>query len=113
MNIHTESFNEVEVWVQIWNLPGHCLSKEVGTKLGKLFSQINDIMIPEFGSSKGRYIRILATLNLDKALLRGTNIRLNDEVHWADFKYEQIAAFCYYCGKIGHSDKLLTSELLS
>lgn len=93
MNIHTESFNEVEVWVQIWNLPG-------------LFSQVSDIMIPEYGGTKGRYIRILPTVNLDKALIRGTNIRLNDEVYWADFKYEQIAAFCYYCGKIGHSDRL-------
>lgn len=87
-------------------MPEHWLSKEVGAKIGKLFSQVSDIMIPEFESSKGRYIRILATLNLDKALLRGTNIRLNDEVHWADFKYEQIAVFCYYCGKIGHLDRL-------
>lgn len=82
------------------------MSKEVGLKIGKLFSPISEVFIPESGSSKGRCIKLLATLNLDRPLLRGTNIKLNNVACWVDFKYEQLASFCYYCGRIGHSDRL-------
>lgn len=61
-------------------------------------------MIPEFGSSRKRQIKILVTINLDKPLLRGTNLKLNNVVCWVDFKHEQLAAFCYYYGRVGHSD---------
>lgn len=81
------------------------MSKEVGSKIGKLFSQVSDIVIPDSGSRQGRHIKILATINLDKALLRGANIRLNEVICWVDFKYEQLASFCYYCGKVGHLDR--------
>lgn len=82
------------------------MSKEVCIKVGKLFSHVSEVLIPEFGSSRGRPLKILATVNLDKPLLRGVNIKLNDVVCWVDFKYEQLAAFCYYCDKVGHSDRL-------
>lgn len=62
--------------------------------------------IPEFGSSRGIPIKILAIVNLDKPLLREINIKLNDEVCWVDFKYKQLADFCYYGGRIGYSDKI-------
>lgn len=80
--------------------------KKLSLKIGKLFSPISEVVIPEYGSSRGRYIKILAVLNLDRPLLRGTNIKLNNVACWVDFKYKQLATFCYYCGRIGHSDRL-------
>lgn len=71
------------------------MSKDVGLKIGQLFSPISDVVIPEYGSSRGRQIKILATINLEKPLLRGTTIKLDQKVCWVDFKYEQLAIFCY------------------
>lgn len=104
MNIQKELFNAVDIWVHIENVPTHWMLKEVGCKIGKLFNQVNDVLILEFGSSRGIPIKILANVNLDKPLLRGTSIKLNGEMCWVDFKYEQLATFCYYCGRIGHSN---------
>lgn len=106
MNLATESFNFVQTWIQIWNVPPHWMSKEVGLKVRKLFSSVSEVVIPEFGSSRGRYIKILAIVNLNKPLSRGTNIKLNNVACWVNFKCEQLATFCYYCGRIGHSDRL-------
>ncbi|KAK6133116.1 hypothetical protein DH2020_033155 [Rehmannia glutinosa] len=100
-----EAFNSVEIWVQIWNLPFHWVSMETGRKIGNKFPRILDVDIPDAGTTKGRYIRILAEINLQKPLLRGTNIKLNSETHWLDFKYENMQNFCFYCGLIGHLEK--------
>lgn len=43
---------------------------------------------------------------MDKYLLRGTKIKLGDELRWVDFKYEQLPLFCFYCGRLGHSERL-------
>lgn len=79
------------------------MAKEVGVKIGKLFSQVCDVMIPEFG---GRLIKILAIVNLDKPLLRVATMKLNGVICWVDFKYEKLADVCYYCEQVGHLDKM-------
>lgn len=63
---------------------------EVALKVGKLFSQVTEAMIPEFGSSRRRQIKILATINLDKPLLRGTNLKLNNVVCWVDLSMSNL-----------------------
>ncbi|KAK6136615.1 hypothetical protein DH2020_029648 [Rehmannia glutinosa] len=100
-----ESINTVELWVQIWNLPFHWISLDTGRKIGKKFSFVSDVNIPDAGNIKGMHIRILADINLDKPLLRGTNIKLGEETHWLDFRYENLQGFCFYCGLVGHSEK--------
>lgn len=64
------------------------MSKEVGAKIGKLFLKVSEVLIPEAGNRRGRYIKVLVTVNLEKLLLRGANIKLNNVVCWVDFKYE-------------------------
>lgn len=110
MNVHNEPFNSVQIWVQIWNVPLKWMSKEVGAKIGKLFSKVCEVLIPETGSSRGICIKLLATVNLEKSLLRGANIKLGSEVCWVDFKYEQIAAFYFYYRWVGHSERLCASR---
>lgn len=86
------------------------MTKEVGFKIGQLFPQIRDVIILDLGSIRGRPIKILTSVNLDKSLLRGANIRLNEVTCWVDFKYEQLANFCYYCRQIGHSERLFNTK---
>lgn len=86
------------------------MSEDVGAKIGKFFLKVNEVLIPEASNRRGRYIKVLVIVNLEKPLLREANIKLNIVVCWVDFKYEQIATFCYYCGRVGHSDRLCSSQ---
>lgn len=53
----------------------------------------------------------MVELKLDVLLLRGTTLKLNQEAHWVDFKYEQLPSFCFYCGLIGHQERLCDTKL--
>lgn len=63
------------------------------------------MVIPENGSKDGRMLRLLADIDLEKPLLRGSKINLDEKTIWVDFKYENIPTFCFYCGKLGHLKK--------
>ncbi|KAK6160117.1 hypothetical protein DH2020_003498 [Rehmannia glutinosa] len=101
----TDQLNSVELWVQVWNLPYFWIGVETGRKIGKKFDNILDVLVPETGSSKGMFIKILVVVNLDKPLLRGAFITLNSEKVWVDFRYENLQSFCFYCGMVGHLER--------
>lgn len=105
-----ESFNRIHLWVHVWNLPNHWISKDTGLKFKHLFSNVVHVIIPESGSKKGRYLKLLAEINLEIPLLSGTKIKCNDEEVWVDFQYENLAMFCFYCGKVGHSERMCSTR---
>lgn len=47
------------------------MSKDAGFKLGKLFSNVKDVIIPPVGGKEGRHMKILVELDLCKRLLWG------------------------------------------
>lgn len=56
-------------------------------------------------------MKLLVEIDLNKALLRGSKIKLDDEMIWVDFKYEQLPRFYFYCGKLGHQEKLCETKV--
>lgn len=64
-----------------------------------------DVIIPESGSKKGRHLKLLAEINLDRLLLRGTKIKCNEQEVWVDFQYKKLALFCFYYRRVGHSER--------
>lgn len=73
--------------------------------MGKLFYHCLNVIYPEHGSKKGKLLKLLVEVEFDKPLLRGTKIKLGEEVLWVDFAYEMMPTFCLYCGMIGHTEK--------
>lgn len=63
------------MWVQIRRVPNNWSSRKVGWKLSKL----SNVIIPENGSKNGRMLKLLVEVELDKPLLRGTKIELENE----------------------------------
>ncbi|KAK6139531.1 hypothetical protein DH2020_026731 [Rehmannia glutinosa] len=106
LNGDSECFNLVDLWVQIWNIPHNWLCAEVGLKIGKSFHRVKDVLIPESGGIRGRYLKILASVELCKPLLRCAIIQLGNKEVRVDFKYEKLLSDCFYCGKVGHLDKM-------
>ena len=100
-----EAFNLAPLWVQIWNLPVHWISKEIGRKIGKVFDEVRDAIVPQVGGKEGRHLKILVTADISQPLLRGTTVKMNGTTKWLAFKYERCPDFCYKCGLIGHSER--------
>ncbi|CAA0832273.1 Unknown protein [Striga hermonthica] len=104
-SINWQDEAKINLWIQIHGLPLHWISEDTGLKIGKLFEQVSDVYVPDFGSISGRWIKILALIDLNEPLLHGAKINLGDDMVWVDFRYENLQTFCYYCGVIGHGDR--------
>lgn len=99
------AFVTAPLWVQFWNLPVHWLSKEVGRKIGAVFKDVKDVVIPQGGGKDGRHLKVLVRVDLSKPLLRGTLVQAAGTLKWVAFKYERCPDFCYKCGIVGHGDR--------
>ncbi|CAA0808754.1 Unknown protein [Striga hermonthica] len=109
-HINWQNEAKVDLWVQIHGLPLHWISVDTGLKIGKIFDDVKDVYVPDSGSITGRWIIILAQINLNEPLLRGTKIKLGDELICVDFRYKNLQSFCYYCGIVGHGERDCTQK---
>lgn len=65
----------------------------------------------ENGSKKGRILKLLVEIELKNPLMRGTNVKLDEEMAWVDLSYEQLPAYCFYCGRIGHQERSCSRKI--
>ncbi|KAK6775507.1 hypothetical protein RDI58_026508 [Solanum bulbocastanum] len=72
-------FDICNMWVQVWNIPLHWISKDVGCKIGNALGGTCDVVIPENGSKEGQYMRLKVMMNITKPLPRGKLIKLGLE----------------------------------
>ncbi|XP_027103144.1 uncharacterized protein [Coffea arabica] len=99
------AFDLAPFWVQVWNLPVHWISKEVGRKIGAIFQEVKDVLVPQVGGKEGRHLKLLVVLDTSLPLLRGTTVKVNGALKWLNFRYERCPDFCYKCGMVGHGEK--------
>lgn len=50
-------------------------------------------------------LKLLVEVDLSKPLLRGTKLKLEQELVWVDFRYEILPTFCFCCEVVGHQEK--------
>lgn len=81
------------------------MSKEIGFKFKNVFGNAVDVVIPESESKKGIHFKILAEIDLNRPLMRGTKLKYSEHEVRVDFKYENLALFCFYCGRVGYSER--------
>lgn len=104
---HDETlFNTSPMWVQAWEIPPQWLTSATVWKIGRVFSQVLNVIIPETGSKDGRLAKMLVEVDLSKPLIRGTSIKYEGDKRWILFKYELLPLFCFYCGHVGHAERL-------
>lgn len=106
-----KAFLSTQIWVQAWNIPAQWLSSETVWKIGTLFNQCSNVIISENGSKEGRYAKLLVEIDLTKPLIRGSKLRCNGEMQWIMFRYENLPFYCFYCGMIGHGERLCDKKM--
>ncbi|KAL3530648.1 hypothetical protein ACH5RR_009970 [Cinchona calisaya] len=98
-------FNFSPIWIQVWDLPLHWLSKEVRSIIGGTAGEVLEVLLSESWGKKGKHLKVLVSVDITKPLMRGTIVKLNNKAIWARFVYERSPDFCYKYGLIGHSDR--------
>ncbi|XP_074352060.1 uncharacterized protein At4g02000-like [Apium graveolens] len=102
----TVKLQEVDMWVQVYDIPRGFLSESVLRSVG---SSVGKYVKPDPATFEGMwkpYVRVRVSINVEKPLKRRLKIkREGDNWSWLNFKYERLGIFCFVCGIIGHSER--------
>ncbi|XP_019158922.1 PREDICTED: uncharacterized protein LOC109155737 [Ipomoea nil] len=94
--------NTVNLWVQVFDLPIGYRTERVGDFMG-VYLRIDD---RNFERPWATFYRVRVRHDVAKPLKRRMKMILRDGTWaWINFKYERLHMFCYFCGKMGHTDK--------
>ncbi|KAH7836856.1 hypothetical protein Vadar_006514 [Vaccinium darrowii] len=100
-------FSYSPFWIQLRALPLECMSVEVGRKIMQGFGEIQEMVIAQLNSNQGRCIRVKILIDITKPLPRGKKAKMaGGESFWVAFRYEKLPTLCYYCGVVGHEEKM-------
>lgn len=99
-------FRFVSFWIQIHNLPVHCMTSEVRDSIGSSVGSLLNTTESEEDGNRGSYLRVRVRVDITKPLSRVRKIWLEGKViGWAALKYERLPNFCYWCGLVSHDDR--------
>lgn len=86
------------------------MSVKTGRKIGGLIGDVRAVMLMDTGGKEGRHMKIQVDIDIIRPLQRGTMLKYKMKECWVDFKYKQLPIFCFYCGQIGHNEKLCAKK---
>ena len=93
-------------WIQIFNLPLNCRTKEIGRVIGAKLGKVIEVDVPDFGVHWGTCLRVKVRIDANKRLVKGKKITVEGgECRWVNFKYKRLPNFCYQCGLLNHTLK--------
>ena len=112
MRIKEEDFSHVPIWVQLWGMPEHYKTVELGWKIREKIGGVDEVALFIVKGKESRIIKVKVKLDVTKVLRDRVKIAgLNKKVIEIMLKYERLGCFCHYCGHIGHETRSCT-ELL-
>ena len=104
-DIKKQDFSHVSFWVQIYDVPIMCMSKEMAAELGKVIGKEDEVETDAVGECFGQFLRFRIFIDIIKSLKK--IIELEQEEEDADdvpmrVMYERLSNFYFCCGQIGH-----------
>uniref|UniRef100_A0A803NE16 CCHC-type domain-containing protein n=1 Tax=Chenopodium quinoa TaxID=63459 RepID=A0A803NE16_CHEQI len=99
------SFDACPFWIRLLDVPFGMRSSRVAHEIGNCIGECIDVDESD-PLCWDEFMRVKVMVNINKPLRRGMKIAVEDGcAKWIGFKYERLGDFCYYCGRIGHTDK--------
>ena len=73
----------VSIWVQIYNLPLKCRTKETTWAIGSKLESVMEADVSDSGVQWGKYLRVRVRMDVTKKLVRGKKITIEGrECRW-------------------------------
>ncbi|XP_057443820.1 uncharacterized protein LOC130735972 [Lotus japonicus] len=94
----------VDMWIRVYDLPLKLKSESIARRLGNSIGFFV-AMDARLENQVGLFLRLRVTVDLTKALMRGTVLVWQGKELRVLFRYERLPVFCFVCGKIGHQMK--------
>ena len=99
-------FDSCAFWVQIHDLPPRHMTIAVCEKIAGTLGEVDHVEDPDEGRNRGSFMHARISINIDHPLCRGRKVWLGRaRDHWVSFKFERLPNFCYWCGRVTHSDR--------
>ncbi|KAL5834999.1 hypothetical protein ACOSQ4_014496 [Xanthoceras sorbifolium] len=98
--IEEVDFRIFPFWIQIYNLPLSCMSREIVIFLGGQIGEVKEIDSRPNGDCLGKFLRVRVMVGTLAPLKRGLRIALGGcgDVDSILLCYERLPNFCYCCG---------------
>lgn len=106
------SLNEVEFWIQIYNLPSGFMVESVGRQLGNFFGQFVAYDPSNNSSIWREYMRIRIKVDVRLPLKRKKKVSRKNKMDFVvNVKYEKLSDFCFLCGMLSHTERFCKKKL--
>ncbi|XP_019167834.1 PREDICTED: uncharacterized protein LOC109163540 [Ipomoea nil] len=100
------ALNTVDLWVQVFDLRIGYRTEKVLEKVGDFVGVYLRVDDRNFMRPWATFYRVRVTHDVAMPLKRRMKMILRDGTWvWVNFKYERLHMFCFFCGKLGHTDK--------
>ncbi|KAK3206765.1 hypothetical protein Dsin_020811 [Dipteronia sinensis] len=111
-SIEKMAFNMCDFWVQIYQVPLMCSSREIRWFLREMIRVVLDVDGGLAGDGVGKFLRVRVRIDITKPLRRCLRVDiLGDRVETIMLlRYERLPHFCFKYGKIGHTMNECQSE---
>ncbi|KAL4290564.1 hypothetical protein GQ457_14G013460 [Hibiscus cannabinus] len=91
--------NQILAWIRLPGLPYRYYSKILFRAIAELLGHVVRVDLNTDEGARGRFVRLVVVVNLDKPLVSGLVI---DGMYQA-IEYEGLPVICFGCGKYGHT----------
>ncbi|KAG8481239.1 hypothetical protein CXB51_026058 [Gossypium anomalum] len=102
---------EEEAVLQIHDIPIGFFSKNLARQLGDFLGQFLEYDSSDLGKARRNFMRIRVQLDVRQSLKRKKQVSFAGNCSNIIFKYEMLALFCFYCGRLGHSDSCCEAKM--
>lgn len=103
---------EVDIWVQIYDLPVGLMSETVGKQLGNFFGSFLQYDSNNNSSIWREFMRLKICVDVRKPLKRKKKVCKRDKTEViVHCKYEKLGDFCFISGLLKHTERFCTKKL--
>ncbi|KAJ4980585.1 hypothetical protein NE237_031422 [Protea cynaroides] len=100
---HSWTFDKVEFWVHLHNIPSELFDENMAPKLISFLRNVIQLIDGINQGQKTQFIRARTYIDICNPLRTCFNVkRKNGMEHMIKLKYERLPLYCFFCGIIGH-----------